>query len=235
MNRKINLLNWFLGGLILVLVIFKMSEARASGGHDDGGDTTVTTGDVNVGGATVNTGVDVSSSTDFVGSTNKSNSYAIAPPGLGDVDIAQCLGSQAWTLLVGGKQTLVLNQVCMAEFYLKQARYDLAAQALCNQREILDEYDTEVACEIAHDFTPAIVEGEDEFEITESFKNIEEQHSEDLDDLQAQVAQVTDEFEAYRNRPRAKPAPVQQAAPEPEYTDDDWDAVWGALKGGDDE
>lgn len=137
---------------LTILLLFLVVSAHASGRGDDvdidvtGGDTTVTGGDVTV-------PVDVAG-----GDTNLNidgdSAIALAAPGLGDVDIAQCLGSEAWTLLVGGKQKLVLNQVCMAEFYLKQGRYDLAAQSLCNQPEIMDEYESEEKCESDHDFTP---------------------------------------------------------------------------------
>lgn len=73
---------------------------------------------------------------------------------MGDVDIAQCLGSTQWDTILGGKQKLVLNNVCMAEFYLKNEKWALAAMALCNQKEILQEFGTEAECERAHDFGP---------------------------------------------------------------------------------
>ena len=73
---------------------------------------------------------------------------------MGDVDIAQCLGSTQWDTILGGKQKLVLNNVCMAEFYLKSEKWDLAAMALCNQPEILSEFATEQECEDAHNFGP---------------------------------------------------------------------------------
>ena len=71
-----------------------------------------------------------------------------------DVDIAQCMGSTSWDTLVVGKQKLVLNHACMAEFYLERGRYDLAAQSLCNIPEELAEYTSEAECELDHDFTP---------------------------------------------------------------------------------
>ncbi len=91
-----------------------------------------TTGDVSVGG-------------------DKSSAFGIGIPGLGDVDIAGCLGSEQWTLLFGGKQKLVINWPCMAEFYLRNGAPELAAMALCNT-EILDEFDSEAECEAAHKF-----------------------------------------------------------------------------------
>lgn len=77
---------------------------------------------------------------------------------MGDVDIAQCLGSTQWDTILGGQQKLVLNNVCMAEFYLKNEKWGLAAMALCNQPEILKEFGSEAECEAAHDFAPAEIE-----------------------------------------------------------------------------
>jgi hypothetical protein len=49
-----------------------------------------------------------------------------------DVDINQCMGSTSWDTIVGGKQKLVLNWVCLAEFYIKTNQPELAAVAICN-------------------------------------------------------------------------------------------------------
>lgn len=124
-----------------------------------------------------------------------SRSYSLAAPGLSDVDIAQCLGSESFSLIVGAKQKLVLNHVCMAEFYMKVGKYDLAAQSLCNQPEILAEYKAkgksdnaaEADCEAAHDFEPmfhvepqpAAVEDDDEHdELVQQVAMFEEQIAE---------------------------------------------------------
>ncbi len=165
--------------------------------------------------------------------TGGNKSVALVAPGLGDVDIAQCLGSEAWTLLIGGKQRLVLNQVCMAEFYLKQGRYDLAAQSLCNQPEIIAEYDTEQSCELAHDFTPA----EDDHDIHTRSEEFEAQHTEEIERVQVQqaglVAQL-DDLAAQLETSQRQPAPVIAQQVE-QYSDDQFDAVWSALKGGDED
>ena len=167
MSRWRKLLNFFLGGLLLVLVMYGIENTNAHDDHhDDGGDIST---DVSM------TGGDLIS-----GDTGDNKSLVIAAPGLGDVDIAQCLGSEAWTLLIGGKQKLVLNQVCMAEFYLKQGRYDLAAQALCNQAEILSEYSSEQACEAAHDLTPAIPD-HDIHTRSETFEEVYPQQQEEIE------------------------------------------------------
>ena len=162
--------------------------------------------DINVAGGDMMGGDVIGGTTSVVTGNNKS--LVVAPPGLGDVDIAQCLGSQAWTLLIGGKQTLVLNQVCMAEFYLKQGRYDLAAQSLCNQGEILKEYETEVACEIDHDFTPAIVEGFTD-EITETFEDEQQIQDNEIEFVQMAQTDIYERIEALEQKPAPRPRVVQ--------------------------
>jgi len=73
-----------------------------------------------------------------------------------DVDINQCMGSTAWDTIIGGKQKLVLNWVCLAEFYIKNGQPKLAAVAICNT-EMLSEFASEAECETAHDFLADIV------------------------------------------------------------------------------
>lgn len=74
---------------------------------------------------------------------------------LGDVDIAGCLGSEQWGTPIVSKQKLVLNWVCLAEFYLRSGQPELAAMALCNT-EVLSEFPDETSCEKAHGFLTAL-------------------------------------------------------------------------------
>lgn len=83
---------------------------------------------------------------------NESRALALGNS-LGDVDIAQCLGSTQWSTPVFSKQKLVVNWPCMAEFYLRNGAYKQAAIALCNT-EIVDDYANEDECRAAHDFQP---------------------------------------------------------------------------------
>jgi hypothetical protein len=143
--------------LLLVFAFVVLSVDAMAGGDRVDVDTDVTTGDTIVGvenslvGGSLTGGDNTANNSALV---EGSRSYALSAPGLSDVDIAGCLGSTSWSFLVGAKQKLVLNHVCMAEFYLKTGQYDLAAQSLCNQKEILAEYATEQECEDAHDFGP---------------------------------------------------------------------------------
>jgi len=211
----------------------KRSGDRITQSNDN---NTQTAGDIDVAASAsaVLSGGDMVGGDTSLSSTTKN--LAIAAPNLGDVDIAQCLGSTQWSLLVGGKQKLVLNQVCMAEFYLKAGRYDLAAQALCNQPEIIAEYNTESDCELAHDFTPITV-----YRSEEPAANYEPEvnHEEDMEIVQiqqaglvAQLDYVTEQLEEVRNKPSPEPVIVQQQV---EYTDEQFDAVFMALKGSNDD
>ena len=132
---------------------------------------------------------DVDSSVNNVISGDSSKAFAFGH-GLGDVDIAQCLGSTQWDTILGGKQKLVLNNVCMAEFYLNQGKYALAAMALCNQPEILKEFSTEEECEGAHDFTPPPMEPTIIPMINEEQMVIVEEQEEEIESLEQRIARI---------------------------------------------
>ncbi len=226
----------FIISLVMLVVLMAVSPAWAGGPDvEQNVDVSLTGGAVDVAGDTLNL------------STGGNRAYNVVAPGLGDVDIAQCLGSTQWSLLIGGKQKLVLNQVCMAEFYLKQGRYDLAAQALCNQPEILMEYRTEVACEIDHDFKPAIIEGEDLYGLYDRAAQFDEhyeisqQQEQEIEYLQEENASIVgrlDALTAQLEAPRAQPAPViaqQQAPPAQQYSDEDMAYILGLYADGESE
>jgi len=208
----------FFIALVVICAIYMAGQPRAyAGGHgvtQSNDMNNQTTGDVDL-------------------STTTEGSKALALGNtLGDVDIAGCLGSTQWNSPLFGKQKLVLNQVCMAEFYLKNGKYELAAMALCNVPEILKEFDTEVACEKAHDFgpPPQPVIGSQ----PEPVSYID--HNEDI--VQVQMAQndITtrvDDLEARLSRPRPRSTTVVK---EKGMTDAQRAAIRAALYGdGDDE
>jgi len=214
--KTLDRIMWLAAGVIVVVLLGGLRLAYASG--ECNGPGACTDDDIIVGGSTVLQSIE--------GDSYTSKAWALAAPGLPNVAIARCLGSEAWTLLVGGKQKLVLNQVCMAEFYLKVGRYDLAAQALCNQPEILMEYTTEVSCEIDHDFTPIIPEGKDKFsdEITESPEYVAQQQ--EIEYLQEEnasiVGRLDDLTSLLEQAPASASTPIYiQQEQEPQYTDAD--------------
>jgi len=142
---------------------------------------------------------------------------------LGDVDIAGCLGSTQWNTPVYGRQVLVINWPCMAEFYLKNQMYDLAAMALCNT-EIEDEFASEAACEAAHDFGS--------IEITESpqltalytraaqYDEDEDEREEQFIAQQQEIAYVKEELATVKKQLTRKPV-VQQVDPVAAYWTDE--------------
>ena len=124
----------------------------------------------------------------------------------------------------------VINEVS-----LDQPR-DLAAQALCNQPEILKEYkgkgisreDAEAACEAAHNFGPR----EPEPEPTGHLLELEEGHDEDIMLVQMQQQELVTRLEALEQRPEPRPRVVMAPAPrapEPAFTEEQKQAAWEAL------
>ena len=204
--KRFNISWFFLAGILIFLIITKAeAQHECQGGHNCNGgdpgnvtlDSSTVIGDTVVGGDTI-------------------RSLAVVAPGLPSVAIARCLGSEAWTLLIGGKQKLVLNQVCMAEFYLNVGRYDLAAQALCNQPEILAEYKTELACEDKHNFTPPKSEGKGGFDSDERSAQFEEhyelaqQQEHEIEYLKEEQASLVGRIDYLTERIERAPAPQPQ-------------------------
>jgi len=192
----------------LCLIVFAIASAYAGddhkcqGGHNCTGDTNV---DVStVVGTTVNAGDVNVQGGDLTGGTMKSNSRSIGlSNGLGDVDIAGCLGSVQYGTPVWSKQKLTLNWVCMAEFYLRNQKYELAAMAICNT-EVRSEFDTEDDCRAAHDFSAPYVEAPASIEAPD-------EHQEEIDDLYEQVAILVEQV----NKPAPKPVVTQRVVQQP--------------------
>ena len=227
MSRLWKVVNFLLGALLLFLVMYGIETSRASGNCNGPGDDScyneivdVSVGDVIGGDTSVITG------------NNKS--YVVVPPGLPNVAIARCLGSEAWTLLIGGKQKLVLNQICMADFYLKVGRFDLASQALCNQPEILMEYKTEKSCEDDHDFTPATSEGgfdlDDRSAQFEEHYELAQQQEHEIEYLKEENASIVGRLDSLTMLFEQAPVIVQQS-PVEQYWTDERRAKLEAIKG----
>lgn len=147
-------LAWFVWGIGVAQASDDCRGNSCNGGADVdvdvGGDT------INIGGDTINGG-DVSVPVDITGGSanvqQNSDSFALGlANGLGDVDIAGCLGSTQWATPIFSKQKLTVNWPCLAEFYLRNGKPELAAMAICNT-EVVKEFDTEADCEAAHNFT----------------------------------------------------------------------------------
>jgi hypothetical protein len=138
--RHLNKIVMLIAALVFLWIFWGAQIANAQGNLTD----TRQSNDMNT----------VSGSIDISGGSSKAL-------GLGrssfDVDINQCMGSTSWDTILMGKQKLVLNWVCLTEFYIKTSQPELAAMAICNT-EMLDEFESEAECEAAHDFFVDVVE-----------------------------------------------------------------------------
>jgi len=205
---------WFIWG---IQVAQASGDCRGNSCND--GDTINVGGDtIDVGGDTINvdggtfSGGDVTVPVDVNAPSsntmhNESKSLALGNV-LGDVDIADCLGSTQWSTPVFGRQGLILNNVCMAEFYLSAGKYHLAAMALCNVKEILKEFASEEECELAHDFTPPAAAAN---ALPAMVAQIERQNDEELAMLRMEQAQLQEQVERQQRlleRAERRPEPV---------------------------
>lgn len=205
--------------LLILLVAFLLSDDVWAGGECNGHDNCNET-EINA----------LAGDNEVVNSTGGNRSLALGNS-LGDVDIAGCLGSTQWSTPLIGKQKLVLNHVCMAEFYLNARQYDLAAMALCNVPEILAEFKTESECEAAHDFAPpTITEASPEPHVPQDeFYRLEQLNAERYDSL-------AERLETIEQRPEPRPKVVLQPAPTAEpFIDDTKRAALLALMEDEDE
>lgn len=179
----------------------------------------------NGGGGDVNVPVDVSTNINGgpVSVEHKSKSLGLSN-GMGDVDIAGCLGSTQWATPLFSKQKLVVNWPCLAEFYLRNEQYALAAMAICNT-EVVEEFDSEAACEAAHHFAPP----PEPIPVASLLDEVELFHEEDIQQVQMQQQDIVARLEALEKRPK----PVARApAPAPAFTEEQKAAAWAALVGG---
>ena len=180
---------------------------------DVGGDT------INVGGDTI-TGGDVSVPVNVTGGpveVNHSNSSRALglSNNMGDVDIAGCLGSTQWATPIYSKQKLVVNWVCLAEFYLRNDQAELAAMALCNT-EVIKEFDDEEQCEAAHSFfanayieSPVIVPDSSDEDEEYRDEMIQEQQA-IIETQQQQLETVQERLTRLENTKRAATKVVNQ-------------------------
>jgi len=155
---------WFFLGVAFAIWIVSSplwagDDCRGNSCNGGGGTDVDVNTDVTVGGDTVNVPVNVTGGAQSVTGSNYSNSSkALAlSNSLGDVDIAGCLGSTQWATPLFSKQKLSVNWACLAEFYLRTGKYEMAAMAMCNT-EIRNEFTSEDDCRSAHNFEPQVAQ-----------------------------------------------------------------------------
>ena len=214
-------IGWLIAiAVIVVIVVFNVSYATPPSHHNDNDNVNVDT-TVNVGGDTVNVPVDVQGGYQEVnGSTHRSKALALSNS-LGDVDIAGCLGSTQWATPLFSKQKLSVNWACLAEFYLRSGKYQLAAMAMCNT-EIAKEFTSEDDCRNAHDFTP---QEPQVAPVSDDLDKDEEMHDLYQSQLYAQQMQI-DELEQLVQK-----APARTIVKNTEFLNADKRAKLEALRG----
>ena len=120
---------------------------------------------------------------------------------LGDVAISGCLGSTQWATPLFSKQKLSINWTCLAEFYLRTHRWELAAIALCNT-EIRQEFPDEDTCRMAHDFSPLAEHQKDNHD---DHEQIILQQQSIIEQQQDTLEMVTDRIEDLEQQPAPQP------------------------------
>jgi uncharacterized coiled-coil protein SlyX len=230
--------------VLLILAMFAVAAPIWASGDDRDGDATATADSSSVSGADA---VANAMSGDLIGgdsTLSTSNKTFAFSHSLGDVDINEgknCLGSEAWGSFIVSRQTNELNPWCAALFYELNGRHEFAAKMRCDIKEIRKKYASAEACWSDQDLTPAQPLGEGSSGIADAIvSHIDEtvvQHDEDLEQVQMQLAEVTERLDEYEHRPAPRPQGIQQAAPDPgpRYSDEEFEQIWGLLKGGDED
>lgn len=226
--RLEKILRWWLIFVIFVSAILVVTTAEAQSNHHN------KDSDVDV---------DASSVVETVIGGDDSLGIGIGLAyGMGDVDINEgqnCMGSEQKANIIWGSQELALNPWCAALFYELNGQHTFAAKMRCDIPEISKHYQTAEACVLDQDLSPPAVTS-DEREAIDQHVEVEEQHTEELQQVQTAQASIVgrldyltqqlEEIPPQLEEPAAQP---QQWSAQPEYTDEQVDAVWAALSKGD--
>ena len=158
---------------------------------------------------------------------------------LGDVDINEgknCLGSEAWGSFIISRQTNELNPWCASLFYELNGKHEFAAKMRCDIKDIRKKYTTDSECWSDQDLSPAAPAPT----VIDGFNDEQRVQNDELEQVQAlqesvllELDRLTAQIESAPSR-QPRPVIVQQSPPE-QYTDEQVNAVWAALKGGDED
>ena len=226
LSKKIS---WLLAAmLVLSMLVLFVQRAEADDDYNSGGDVTQsndmnnqTAGDIVTGG---------------VSSSNKTFAFSHS---LGDVDINEgknCLGSEAWGSFIISRQTNELNPWCASLFYELNGKHEFAAKMRCDIKDIRKKYTTDSECWSDQDLSPAAPAPT----VIDGFNDEQRVQNDELEQVQAlqesvllELDRLTAQIESAPSR-QPRPVIVQQSPPE-QYTDEQVNAVWAALKGGDED
>lgn len=131
--------------------------------------------------------------------------------GLGDVAIADCMGTQQWGSIIVSRQKMILNRWCAASEYDRMGLFDVAAMMRCTIPEIASLFGSNIEC-LGHNTVipvpvspepPPVVSAPAPMPVEEIVEEVlivvEEQHKEQEEmvvELQARVVDLAQEKEA---------------------------------------
>lgn len=162
------------------------------------------------------------------------SSWGIGAGGPGDVDIDDCWGSTQWGGLTIFRQKLVTLETCLGFRFLAIQKYELAAMHFCNDKPTLKEFANEAECEVAHDFTPLnpapdlgglynqAAQFDEHYELAQ-------QQEEEIEYLQKENASIVGRLDDLTARLDQEPAPAPAQKQAPQYSEEQFNAVWAAL------
>jgi hypothetical protein len=216
--------------MIRTIIILLLPTIAFAGGRENevdvdvgntvnvGGDTVNVGGDtVNVGGATLNSSVgDTVVDAGDVALNSDSKSFAFAH-GLGDVDIADCLGSEQWGTIIVSRQYLELNKWCAAEVYDAKGLYQMAAILRCDIKEVKKHFTDPQDCIKANTVEPVVVgieyKSEPEVIVVEPPQELQEVHVEQqmaLETIEQKLARLERDNRATQNLIRERRQTAQK-------------------------
>jgi hypothetical protein len=205
--------NWMLMILVIAALIF-VSAIRTAWGDDD------------CKGHSCNGGGDIEVVNEILGGDVSLEDKSLAL-GFGrssfDVDINQCMGSTSWDTILVGKQKLVLNKWCAAEVYDAKGLRHMAAVIRCDIPEIIKHFSDAEHCIVANKMAAPKTEKP----VAQLI--LEEEHEEDIEQVQRQLNVVTEELERLKAKPAPRPRVVQATPPDDKYSYEQKQAVFAAL------
>lgn len=134
-------------------------------------------------------------------SYNTDGSFGFAHA-LGDVDINQCLASTQWGTILVSKQKVVLNKWCAAEVYDAKGLHRMAALVRCDIEEIAKHFTDPAVCISDNTMQRQGDELADKIMAQDQMlASIEEDHDEELRELEQRLAAVEDKPARVVTRP----------------------------------
>ena len=143
-----------------------------------------------------------------------------------DVDIAQCRESHAFDTILFGKQTVKLNNWCVALWYDSQGLHHMAAVMRCDIEEIAKHFPTTEGCIVANKLGGFVSVPTGEFI---DMKEAEEEHereiaaqAEEVEAVKEQLAAVVDRITTVE---RSRRAAAREVATEVGITEEQRQAI----------